>query len=519
MTSIRESELGRGAERRIRVRLPAGAGRRARAARRSSASSQTRADPRRRRRAAARSRAGVPERLGDRRARGARVDAKRSSTTRRSASPSSARVTLVGGVLILVGRGRDDEVPAAVRGGDLPDAGRRDARCSASMMAIEYGLLGLLAGILGAARRPRRCPGPWPAAVRHRLAAGAGPARGRRRVTAAARLRSSACSPASKSCAEAAGDAAQRIGGAAAIACANIRWIRAAARAPAMTHDRNSTRRRTAATPEGSAAAQARRDSGGVDGTRPLPASADVNSRQGDLADQASGNNEVHIQLKLKQTDAKILQAIEEALLPDGEGHLRDLPRLRRSDRARRGSRRFPGRGSASPANRSRTREHVELAASSREFHREKLALRQRHVAVARHVGDYDFNNTYQYVIAREDVHLRGSKRRMPSWAAHRTKLAEPALPPPARRTAVLRSSPQDAREARGIRRAAGGRAWPRSRNARHRSMLRRHPRRDARAQALLRPDGRRTRRPARTPIERTRQAGDGRWRDGRQVD
>jgi DnaK suppressor protein len=45
-----------------------------------------------------------------------------------------------------------------------------------------------------------------------------------------------------------------------------------------------------------------------------LPASADVNSRQGDLADQASGNNEVHIQLKLKQTDAKILQAIEEAL-------------------------------------------------------------------------------------------------------------------------------------------------------------------------------------------------------------
>ena len=49
-------------------------------------------------------------------------------------------------------------------------------------------------------------------------------------------------------------------------------------------------------------------------GTRPLPASLDVNSRQGDLADQASGSNEVHIALKLKQTDAKILQAIEEAL-------------------------------------------------------------------------------------------------------------------------------------------------------------------------------------------------------------
>ncbi|MFB3852479.1 MAG: TraR/DksA family transcriptional regulator [Vicinamibacterales bacterium] len=44
------------------------------------------------------------------------------------------------------------------------------------------------------------------------------------------------------------------------------------------------------------------------------PVQTDSNSRQGDLADQASGNNEVHIQLKLKQTDAKILQAIEEAL-------------------------------------------------------------------------------------------------------------------------------------------------------------------------------------------------------------
>ena len=49
-------------------------------------------------------------------------------------------------------------------------------------------------------------------------------------------------------------------------------------------------------------------------GAKPLQASTEMNTRQGDLADQASGNNEVHIQLKLKQTDAKILQAIEEAL-------------------------------------------------------------------------------------------------------------------------------------------------------------------------------------------------------------
>jgi len=50
-------------------------------------------------------------------------------------------------------------------------------------------------------------------------------------------------------------------------------------------------------------------------GLRPLQYQMEHNSgRQGDMADQATGNNEVHIQLRLKQTDAKILQAIDEAL-------------------------------------------------------------------------------------------------------------------------------------------------------------------------------------------------------------
>ncbi len=52
----------------------------------------------------------------------------------------------------------------------------------------------------------------------------------------------------------------------------------------------------------------------GTGGIKPLQASMENNTRQGDMADQASGNNEVHIQLKLKATDAKILQAIDEAL-------------------------------------------------------------------------------------------------------------------------------------------------------------------------------------------------------------
>ena len=51
-----------------------------------------------------------------------------------------------------------------------------------------------------------------------------------------------------------------------------------------------------------------------------LSETMDNNTRQGDMADKASGTNEVHIQLKLKQTDAKILQAIEEALVRLDEG-------------------------------------------------------------------------------------------------------------------------------------------------------------------------------------------------------
>jgi hypothetical protein len=41
-----------------------------------------------------------------------------------------------------------------------------------------------------------------------------------------------------------------------------------------------------------------------------------------------------------------------------------------------------------------------------REFTAAKLGLKRRHEAAARRVGTYDFNNTYQYVIAREESHL-----------------------------------------------------------------------------------------------------------------
>ncbi|NOT27412.1 MAG: TraR/DksA family transcriptional regulator [Acidobacteria bacterium] len=59
---------------------------------------------------------------------------------------------------------------------------------------------------------------------------------------------------------------------------------------------------------------------GGQNG-KPLQWTIENNSgRQGDMADQASGTNEVHVHLKLKETDAKILQAIEEALLRIDKG-------------------------------------------------------------------------------------------------------------------------------------------------------------------------------------------------------
>ena len=40
------------------------------------------------------------------------------------------------------------------------------------------------------------------------------------------------------------------------------------------------------------------------------------------------------------------------------------------------------------------------------EFHRDKLSDVLRHQANARRVGQYDSNNTYQYVINREEVQL-----------------------------------------------------------------------------------------------------------------
>jgi hypothetical protein len=54
--------------------------------------------------------------------------------------------------------------------------------------------------------------------------------------------------------------------------------------------------------------------------------------------------------------------------------------------------------------------EHVTAAdrlALLQDFYRDRMRLAQDHLASARHVGQYQFNNCYQYIIAREETHLQ----------------------------------------------------------------------------------------------------------------
>lgn len=88
-----------------------------------------------------------------------------------------------------------------------------------------------------------------------------------------------------------------------------------------------------------------------------------------------------------------------------------------------------------------------DLLETLREFHRERLTARQRHVAVARHVTHYDFNNTYQYVIAREDTHLQWLEAAMRELGGEPDDVAEPDLGAPRKgKDAFLPLIEEDAR-------------------------------------------------------------------------
>jgi hypothetical protein len=63
-----------------------------------------------------------------------------------------------------------------------------------------------------------------------------------------------------------------------------------------------------------------------------------------------------------------------------------------------------------------------------REFYRDKAALRQRHAVGARSVFNYDFNNTYQYIINREDVQLTWIRDAIADLGGTADVVPEPAL-------------------------------------------------------------------------------------------
>ena len=113
----------------------------------------------------------------------------------------------------------------------------------------------------------------------------------------------------------------------------------------------------------------------------------------------------------------------------------------------------------------------ADLAAVLKELHHEKLALRQRHVAVARYVSDYDFNNTYQYIIAREDVHLSWLEAALADLGVAPDDVPMPIIPAPAKRESFLPLVSEDAREAGEFVARWRARTSEIS-NARHRNMV-----------------------------------------------
>lgn len=115
----------------------------------------------------------------------------------------------------------------------------------------------------------------------------------------------------------------------------------------------------------------------------------------------------------------------------------------------------------------------ADLLALLREFYNEKAALRQRHAAAARHVPNYDFNNTYQYIINREDVQLAWVEDAIASLGGSVEPVAEPSI--------AVRGKGEDA-QAAVVREDSGGMQSFHDRwrervekvtNARHRNMLR----------------------------------------------
>jgi hypothetical protein len=108
-----------------------------------------------------------------------------------------------------------------------------------------------------------------------------------------------------------------------------------------------------------------------------------------------------------------------------------------------------------------------------REFYGEKSAMRERHAAGARLVANYDFNNTYQWIINREDLHLSWLRDAIDDLGGSVEAAAEPRIEARGKREEAQRSVITDDRDAA---QAFVDRWRPRVEtvtNARNRNMLR----------------------------------------------
>ena len=123
------------------------------------------------------------------------------------------------------------------------------------------------------------------------------------------------------------------------------------------------------------------------------------------------------------------------------------------------------------PANRSRTRETRRLLSILQTFHREadaQAAARR----LARYVANYSFNNTYQYVIAREDMHLSWLESAIAELQGTPEQVPEPALPSPGKKPdSFLPLVKEDAHEAEAFTARWRARTGDIT-NARHRNLL-----------------------------------------------
>ena len=87
----------------------------------------------------------------------------------------------------------------------------------------------------------------------------------------------------------------------------------------------------------------------------------------------------------------------------------------------------------------------ADLLTLLQEFYRDKLALFRRHQSGARRISGYEFNNTYQYILAREDAHLAWLRAAIEELAGGPDESgSDPDLPSGGKGDAVARAIAED---------------------------------------------------------------------------